>query len=129
MSGDLSPKEAIDLGVLALNTILHPDATTDELFAQLDGCGERAIDKLIEMREGVVGGGGLPAAVDAARIAEVIDGALEEAAQAVEGQKDVYEGAHDNDYTRGRDNGLYLAARTIRARKANPAALDGEGEK
>jgi hypothetical protein len=44
--------EALTLGILALNTLRHPDATSNANFDRMDGAeGEEALETLVRMRD------------------------------------------------------------------------------
>jgi hypothetical protein len=44
-------RQALSLGILALNTLMNPDATSDNDFYAMDRLGERAVETLIHMRD------------------------------------------------------------------------------
>lgn len=46
----MTPEEAIGLGIFAINTLRHPDATSDADFYDLDKKGDEAIEALIRVR-------------------------------------------------------------------------------
>jgi len=48
---DLSDEDALSVGIFALNTILHPDGSSDADVAALDFFGEGAIEKLVARRD------------------------------------------------------------------------------
>jgi hypothetical protein len=48
----MTSEEAISLGILALNTLQHPDATSDADFSEMDDKAEEAIGVLAEVRAG-----------------------------------------------------------------------------
>lgn len=48
---DLTDEDALSLGIWAINTLLHPDASTDAQFGALDFFGEGAVKVLVELRD------------------------------------------------------------------------------
>jgi hypothetical protein len=53
----MSYKEALDYAIFAINTIMHPDATSDEDFYRLDAESDNVIATLVDLREAVQGDG------------------------------------------------------------------------
>ena len=47
----LSEADALNLGIWALNTLQHPDASTDEQFVVADHFSERAVEILDRLRD------------------------------------------------------------------------------
>jgi len=48
-------KEALDMAIFAINTLMHPDASSDEDVARLELHAEEIIDTLVDMRSTVTG--------------------------------------------------------------------------
>lgn len=51
----MQTQEALSNAILALNTLKHPDATSDEDFAALDAGAEDAIESLVKLRDAIHG--------------------------------------------------------------------------
>lgn len=50
----MNTKEALDAAILAINTLMFPDATNDNDFYWLDDHGDEIIAKLDKLRKGLI---------------------------------------------------------------------------
>jgi hypothetical protein len=51
----MSYKEALDMAIFAINTLMHPDASTDADVARLESRSAEIVETLVDMRSTVTG--------------------------------------------------------------------------